>query len=90
MIDIQETALRSLEQDALAVIAEAFEDLRNIGCDRRDDLRVTERFIERLCKVHGFRTEIFPEQKVVIIEYLTQLGSKFLTNEQVRHAQRAP
>ena len=83
MIDIQEAALRALEQNALVGIREVLEDLRDIDRNRRNDLRILHGLIQGLREVDRFGAEVIFQQEVMVIENLAQLRCKILANKQV-------
>ena len=58
MIDIQESPLGALEQDALAGVGKVLQYLRNVGGYRRDNLRRSECLVQRPGKVDRVHAEI--------------------------------
>lgn len=78
VVDVEESPLGPLEQDALAAVSQVFENLRNVRRYRRDHFGRLQCAIERLGKVYGLCTEIVLQQEVVIVENFAEFRRKLL------------
>ncbi len=58
MINVEKTALRAFEQDALVVVGELLEQLRDVRRYRRHDFRVGQRLVKSPRKVNRIGLEV--------------------------------
>ena len=90
VVDVQQRALRSLEQQRVTATTRLL-DSRGDVCNHRLQLRrERQRGIECLPIGHGSALVILRQHEVVILEQRLELGGEAVGVEDVLHAQRAP
>ena len=90
MVDVQQRALRTLEQDAAAGVPKRGQLEADVADQRLDAFGLGQRFLQHLLEVDGTFLEIVLQHEVAEIQQLAEFRREALAVEQVGHPDGTP
>jgi hypothetical protein len=89
VVDIEQRALRALEQDVGTRLVCLVKRTRHVGNHLGQARRHGHRAVQNLLKIDRLRAQVVLQREVVIVQHFTQLLGKTLGTQQVLQAQAA-
>ena len=78
LVDVQQGALRPLEQDVAAGPAIVVQERDDIGHEGQNSLPESQQALQRLLEIHRLAPEVTLQDEVVKIQHLAELGRETL------------
>src|SRR6185437_2421175 len=90
VVDVEERALRTLEQQVLARAVRVVQSARHVGDELREPRRERQRFVQGFLKADLFLVVKILEDKIMELEQLAELLCEARGVEEILQADRAP
>ncbi len=81
VVNIEQGTLRAFKHDVIAGQLMLIQQFSHVGHQRFQFIPHCQGLVQHLIEIHRLRLEVMLEGKIMIIQYLAQLGGKALTME---------